>query len=47
MADEVVHSRHFYDGYPLCWPMDREGEFKGSYKDEEVTCEACLAYMNA
>jgi hypothetical protein len=39
----VVHLCHFYDGYPLCWPMDQDGEFKGSYKENEVTCPLCIS----
>lgn len=45
MTTEPVHSRHFYDGYPLCWPMDREGEHTSTNVDADVTCTDCLAYM--
>lgn len=44
-GDEVVHSRHFKDGYPLCWSYDQDGPFVGSYVDAEVTCPDCLRYM--
>lgn len=42
---EVVHVRHFIDGYPLCWPMDRDGEFVGEYDESKATCEECLAIL--
>lgn len=42
---ETVHLRHFKDGYPLCWDYDQDGEFEGSYEDEDVTCKECLKHM--
>lgn len=42
---QVIHLRHFYDGYPLCWNYDQDGPFEGSYLDAEVTCSECLAWM--
>lgn len=41
----MIHLRHSIDGYPLCWPMDQEGEFEGTFKDDEVTCLECLKLM--
>jgi hypothetical protein len=40
-VDEPVHWAHFLDGYPLCWPMDRDGEFVGTRNENEVTCPQC------
>lgn len=37
----VLHLRHSVDGYPLCWPMDRDGSFKGTFDDAAVTCPDC------
>lgn len=37
-----VHAKHFKDGYPLCWPMDQEGLFEGTWDDAQVTCPECL-----
>lgn len=42
---DPVHYLHF-DGYPLCWPMDKVGPFQGSRDDPEVTCKECINYMN-
>lgn len=42
---EVVHCRHAMDGWPLCWPQDKEGGFRGSYRDADVTCPECLNLM--
>lgn len=42
---DEIHLKHYKDGYPLCWPMDKSGVFKGSFKDEEVTCPSCLTYI--
>lgn len=44
--DEEVHLRHFYDGYPLCWTYEQDGEFVGSYEEDEVTCPECRRYMD-
>lgn len=41
----IVHLRHFKDGYPLCWPLEQEGSFRGSYKEGETTCKKCLAAL--
>ena len=40
-ASEIVHAKHYKDGYPLCWDMDQDGMFQGSWDDTEVTCQAC------
>ncbi len=40
-----VHAKHYKDGYPLCWPMDQEGTFEGTWNDGEVTCRECITYM--
>lgn len=45
MTSEPVHSAHFYDGYPLCWTYDQDGEHTSSRNDSEVTCPECLNYM--
>lgn len=42
---EPIHLRHSIDGWPLCWPMDREGEFRGTSNAVEVTCHPCLTFM--
>lgn len=42
---KVVHLKHSIDGYPLCWPMDRDGEFEGTYDENKVTCKDCLEAM--
>jgi hypothetical protein len=36
-----VHIRHSTDGYPLCWPQDADGEFRGTYEAALSTCEPC------
>lgn len=38
---DLVHVRHYLDGYPLCWPMDKEGEFNVSEYDQQITCPEC------
>lgn len=43
--DLPVHAKHFKDGYPLCWDVDQEGLFEGTWDDTEVTCDECLDYM--
>jgi hypothetical protein len=43
-TDGVVHLQHFLDGHPLCWDQGVTGAFSGSFKEEEVTCEACRDY---
>lgn len=40
-----VHAKHYKNGYPLCWPMDREGLFEATWNEAEITCKQCLAYM--
>jgi hypothetical protein len=44
-SESVVHSKHFKDGFPLCWSQDREGVFEGSYDDADVTCPDCRKHM--
>lgn len=43
----VVHSAHYMDGYPLCWPMDAEGEFEADKDEKKVTCPECLEEMKS
>jgi hypothetical protein len=43
-SDGVIHVQHFADGMPLCWDQGRTGAFSGSFKEEEITCEACLDF---
>lgn len=43
--EEEVHLAHFHDGYPLCWPMDREGTFSATRDERSVTCIDCINYM--
>lgn len=38
---EPLHVRHSLDGYPLCWPMDRDGEFRGTFDEAEADCTDC------
>lgn len=45
MEPEPIHLRHSLDGWPLCWPMDQEGEFQGTFVAAEVTCRPCITYM--
>lgn len=42
---DVVHNEHSMDHYPLCWPMDAEGEFKASLDEAKVTCPDCLEFL--
>lgn len=42
---EPVHLRHSLDGYPLCWPQDRDGEFAGTRDETAVTCPECRAVL--
>ena len=41
-AAETIHLRHYLDGYPLCWPMDREGDFLATEVETKVTCDDCI-----
>lgn len=41
----IVHSKHFKDGYPLCWSMDRMGTFEGSYDEGAVTFKKCIKLL--
>lgn len=41
LLTELIHLRHFYDGYPLCWPMNKEGDFQGTRDETQITCPAC------
>lgn len=41
----MTHLRHSLDGYPLCWNLDQEGDFKGSYDEADVDCPECLTWM--
>lgn len=43
--EKTIHLLHFLDSYPLCWSMDQDGEFDGSYEKSEVTCFHCILYM--
>lgn len=40
-----IHMRHFRDGYPLCWTLDQDGPFVGSFVDSDVTCPECLRHL--
>lgn len=37
----VVHSAYRGNGYPLCWPQAREGNFTANRDDAKVTCIDC------
>ncbi len=37
----IVHIAHYFDGYPLCWPMDADGDFEATRVDADVTCPEC------
>ena len=41
----TLHLRHFYDGHPLCWPQDQEGEFTATPNEMLVDCPECLQLM--
>lgn len=41
----IRHLVHYKDGQPLCWPMSRQGRFKGTINEANVTCPDCLKYM--
>lgn len=41
----VIHYRHFKDGFPLCWPLSKQGSFRGSYKESEANCPKCFAIL--
>ncbi len=49
MENEPIHSRHYLDGYPLCWPIDAESEEEfvtpTTLEDSEVTCPDCIRHM--
>lgn len=42
---EPTHIRHSVDGYPLCWPMDQDGAFVGTYVDAQADCRDCLGLV--
>lgn len=42
---EPVHIKHSVDGYPLCWPLDRDGEFTGTADERLATCGDCRALV--
>lgn len=42
---EPLHLRHSLDGYPLCWPQDRDGDFVGTRDETAATCPECLAVL--
>jgi len=42
---DPVHWRHSIDGYPLCWPMDRDGSFEATSHEDRVTCTECVAIL--
>jgi hypothetical protein len=44
--DGPVHLRHSLDGYPLCWPQDRDGDFDGTRATDAVTCLECRSFLN-
>lgn len=39
---ELVHMRHFRDGYPLCWSDVKDVDFEVSSLKDEVSCQECL-----
>jgi hypothetical protein len=41
-SHEEIHMLHYKDGYPLCWPMARDGNFVGSHDETEVNCPECI-----
>lgn len=43
---DPVHLAHYLDGYPLCWPMDRDGDFTATSSEPEVTCAACKRHLD-
>jgi hypothetical protein len=43
--DLPVHAKHFKDGFPLCWPMEQEGLFEGTWDDTQVNCPDCLKIL--
>lgn len=45
-TDSEVHLAHSIDGYPLCWPMDREGPFTATRDEADVTCQQCITYLS-
>lgn len=44
-VDLPVHVKHYLDGYPLCWPMDKMGTFEASFDERDVTCKECIAIL--
>lgn len=43
--DMVIHLQHHRDGYPLCWPMGKNGKFEASEDEKKVTCKQCFYYL--
>lgn len=43
----IVHLEHSIDGYPLCWPMDRDGPFDATRDEHAITCDDCLTILDA
>lgn len=41
----LVHWKHFLDGYPICWRNGEMGTFEGTRDEQEVTCPACLIFL--
>lgn len=46
-TDDPVHLKHPVDGYPLCWPMDRDGAFVATPTETAVTCNDCLTILTS
>lgn len=42
----VTHLAHYLDGYPLCWPMDAEGEHTSARAEADVTCPDCPLHLS-
>ena len=42
----TTHLRHSIDGYPLCWPQDRDGDHTSSPDEHAVDCGDCLTILN-
>lgn len=42
----MKHLAHYADGYPLCWPQDREGDHDSTRAYDDVTCVDCNQILN-
>lgn len=40
-GSDPIHLAHFHDGYPMCWPMDRDGPNSATTVESSVTCPDC------